>query len=334
MRSLALLLVLAIALGPAYAYPLQGGDENVKCTLFGAHRLPPGENSTDEILKLDIGLVGAANASYELVDSKDNIFVPIEYRNLQIGRQELLFRVPVDDLFKILKVAPLEGNPFDIKWWMTPKGIKGDVTLRYYGIEDWMIDSDLQALTLEVSITNDGTAGLPISPANFSLLDQWGWEYYPVGGFQSTILEPKMTLPRVKLGFTGLSPLSKPTILAYDYLTGNQIIIDLEKDAGPLSDALVYGTAAPQSQPNPAKDVVGNTLAMVQNPQAIGNIAEEKPEDAVDQSQNTSSREGSLKEEIEASKERSTSSVGNDLNSSIEESRSRLEAVRKSLKTK
>jgi len=341
MRSLALLLVLAIALGPAYAYPLQGGDENVKCTLFGAHRMPLGENSTDEILKLDVGLVGAANASYELVDSKDTVFVPTEYRNMQIGRQELLFQVPIDDLIKLLKVAPSEGNPFDVKWWMTPKGIKGDVTLRYYGIEDWMIDSDLQALTLEMSITNEGTAGLPIGPENFSLLDQWGWEYYPVGGFQSAILEPKMTLPRVKLGFTGLSPLSKPTILAYDYLTGNQIIIDLEKDAGPLSDSLVYGTASPQSQAAPAKDVVSNSSALVQNSQTMVNTVEEKP--SVEQTQNTSSNSGSLKEQIEASKERlkgggtttgelSDSSVGKDLNSSIEESRNRLEAVRKSFK--
>jgi hypothetical protein len=341
MRFLALLLVLAIALGPAYAYPLQGGDENVKCTLFGTHRMPSAENSTNEILKLDIGLVGAANASYELVDSKDNIFVPTEYRNLQIGRQELLFQVPVDDLFKLLKVAPSEGKPFDVKWWMTPKGIKGDVTLRYYGMEDWMIDSDLQALTLEMSITNEGTAGLPIGPENFSLIDQWGWEYYPVGGFQSTILEPKMTLPRVKLGFTGLSPLSRPTILAYNYLTDNQIIIDLEKDTGPLSDSLVYGTASPQSQAASAKDVVANPSALVQNAQAMMNTVEEKP--AVEQSQNTSSTGGSLKEQIEASKERlkgvgtstsgsSTSSVGKNLNSSIEEARNRLEAVRESLK--
>jgi hypothetical protein len=341
MRSLALLLILAIALGPAYAYPLQGGDENVKCTLFGAHRTPLGENSTDEILKLDVGLEGASNASYEIVDSKDNVFVPTEYRNLQIGRQELLFQVPIDDLFKLLKVAPSEGNSFDVKWWMTPKGIEGDVTLRYYGIEDWMIDSDLQALTLEMSITNEGTAGLPIGPENFSLLDQWGWEYYPVGGFQSTILEPKMTLPRVKLGFTGLSPLSKPTILAYDCLTGNQIIIDLEKDAGPLSDTLVYGTASPQSQTVPAGDAVSNSSALVQNSHEKVNTAEEKP--SVEQSQNASSNSGSLKEQIEASKERlkgvgtttggsSTSSVGKNLNSSIEEARNRLEAVKKSLK--
>jgi hypothetical protein len=322
MRSLALLLVLAIALGPAYAYPLQGGDENVKCTLFGAYRMPLAENSTDEILKLDIGLVGASNASYELVDSKDNIFVPIEYRNLQIGRQELLFQVPIDDLFKLLKVAPSEGNPFDVKWWMTPKGIKGDVTLRYYGIEDWMIDSDLQALTLEISITNEGASGVPIGPENFSLVDQWGWEYYPVGGFQSTILEPKMTLPRVKLGFTGLSPLSRPTILAYNYLTDNQISIDLEKDAGPLSDSLIYGAASPQSQAAPAKDVVSNSSALVQNSQAMVNTVEEKPQAAVLQSQ---------KGESTTTSGLSTSSVGNDLNSSIEESRNRLEAVRKSL---
>jgi hypothetical protein len=332
MRSLALLLVLAIALGPAYAYPLQGGDENVKCTLFGTHRMPLAVNSTEEILKLDVGLIGVANASYELVDSKDKVFVPIEYRNLQIGRQELIFQVPIDDLFKLLKVAPTEGKPFDIKWWMTPKGIRKDMTLRYYGIEDWMIDSDLQALTLELSITNEGTAGLPIGPENFSLLDQWGWEYYPVGGFQSTILEPKMTLPRVKLGFTGLSSLSRPTILAYNYQTDDQIILDLEKDAGPLSDSLAFGTESPQSQEAPAKESVATPSAPAKVSEKMVNAVEEQPQAAVVRSQNTSSTGSSLKEQIEASK-LSTSSVGKDLDSGIEEAKKRLDAIKKGPKS-
>jgi hypothetical protein len=331
MRYLALLLALAFALSLAYAYPLQGGDENVKCTLFGTHRMPSAENSTDEILKLDLGLWGAANASYQLLDSKDNIFAPTEYRNLQIGRQELLFRVPANDLFKLLKVAPLQGKPFDVKWWATPKGIKGDVTLRYYGMEDWMIDSDLQALTLEISITNEGNAALPIGLENFSLLDQWGWEYYPVGGFQSAVLEPKMTLPRVKLGFTGLSSLSRPTILAYDYGTGNQIIIDLEKDAGPLSDSQVYGTASPQSQGASAKAIAPGTSAPLQSAQTMLNKAEEKPQVAAVEVKNNSSSGGSLKEDIAASKS-STSSVGEKLDSDIAQALNRLDAVKKGFK--
>jgi len=300
------------------------------------------ENSTDEILKLDLGLVGAANATYQLVDSKDNVFVPIEYRNLQIGRQELLFQVPIDDLYKLIRVVPSEGNPFDVKWWMTPKGMNGDVTLRYYGMEDWLIDSDLQALTLEVSITNDGAVELPIGPENFSLLDQWGWEYYPVGGFQSAILEPQMTLPRVKLGFAGLSSQSRPTILAYDYQTANQITIDLEEDAGPLSDALAYGTEAP-SQDDSAKDVLSNSSSTMQGSQSMANAAEGRPPAAVEQSQNPQPSGVSGEKQFEASIESlkgtgtaaggtSASSTGKNLSSSIEEARKRLEAVKKGLK--
>jgi hypothetical protein len=342
MRTLVLLLVLATTLGPACAYPLQGGDENVLCILFGTHRMALAENSTDEILKLDLGLVGAANATYQLVDSKDNVFVPIEYRNLQIGRQELLFQVPIDDLVKLLKVAPSEGNPFDVKWWATPKGISGDVTLRYYGIEDWLIDSDLQALTLEVSITNNGAVGLPIGPQNFSLLDQWGWEYYPVGGFQSTMLEPKMTLPRVKLGFTGLSSQSKPTILAYDFQTANQITIDLEKDAAPLSDVLAYGTGA-SSQADSAKDGLDNSSSIVQGSQAMANASEGMPEVAGEQSQNPQPSGISPEKQFEASIESlkgagtptggtNASSGAKDLDAKIEESSNTLEAVKKLFK--
>jgi hypothetical protein len=342
MRAIVLLLALASALGLACAYPLQGGDENVLCILFGSHRMALTESSSDETLKLDLGLMGTANATYELVDSKDNVFVPIEYRNLQIGRQELLFQVPIDDLFKLLKVTPSEGTPFDVKWWMTPKGMNGNVTLRYYGIEDWLIDSDLQALTLEVSITNEGTVGLPIGPQNFSLLDQWGWEYYPVGGFQSAILEPKMTLPRVKLGFTGLSSQSKPTTLAYDFQTASQITIDLEEDAGPLSDALAYGTEAP-SQAESAEDVLGNSSSIVQGSQSIADSAEVMPKAAVEQSQNPQPNGISPEKQFEASIEslkgtgtptggRNASSGANDLNAKIAESSNTLEAVKKRFK--
>src|SRR5512135_790044 len=98
MRSITLALFLVLFLGAVQAYPLQGGNENVKATLFGAIRIPlEDQNATEEILKLDIGLLGAENATYELVNSTGATFQPGLYKSLQPGRYTLLFLVPKDD---------------------------------------------------------------------------------------------------------------------------------------------------------------------------------------------------------------------------------------------
>jgi len=69
MRLFVLALLLALVLGTAQAVPLQGSDGNATVVLFGATRTPlDDENATEEILKVDVGLVGTENATYELLD--------------------------------------------------------------------------------------------------------------------------------------------------------------------------------------------------------------------------------------------------------------------------
>ena len=188
MRLLALILFLALILGLSQAIPLQGGSDAVKCTLFGLIKTPVSQdkNNTQAALELDVGLLGAQNATYELVDSKDNIYKPDAYKNLQPGRTLLIFSVPESALYKLLKVTPSEGKPFSINWWKTPKGTKGDIIIRYYGIVDWVTQPDQQAIAYEIGIANNGTTPFTVSPDNFTLLDQWGWPYYTMEGFTAT----------------------------------------------------------------------------------------------------------------------------------------------------
>ena len=88
MRLIVLALLLALAFGTAQAVPLQGSDGNATVVLFGATRTPlADENSTQEILKVDVGLIGAENATYELVDADDNIYQPGLYKPLSSGKQ-------------------------------------------------------------------------------------------------------------------------------------------------------------------------------------------------------------------------------------------------------
>ncbi|MCX6678579.1 MAG: hypothetical protein NTU95_11650 [Methanothrix sp.] len=257
MRLIVLALLLALAFGTAQAKPLQGSDANATAVLFGASRTPlEDENATQEILKVDVGLLGAENATYQLVDDDNNIYPAGLYKPLSSGKQLVYFLVPKDSLFKLLNVTPLGGAPIYINWWATPKGSNENLVLRYYGISDWVFNPDEQMMVVQVRVQNNGTHDLIVSPENFTLLDQWHWPYLPTLGFDAENIGPQNGTDRLLLGFTGVSLISRPAALAYDYGASNQIIIDFERDYVPLSDELVYGANATKSaatvQPAPA----------------------------------------------------------------------------------
>jgi hypothetical protein len=258
MKIIVLALLLALAFGTAQAVPLQGSDGNATVVLFGATRTPlADENSTQEILKVDVGLIGAENATYQLVDADNNIYLPGLYKPLSSGKQTVYFLTTKDSLFKLLNVTPSGGKPIYINWWATPKGSNSNLIVRYYGITDWLINPDEQGIVIQVRVQNNGTQKIIVSPENFTLMDQWGWPYRPTLGFDPEIVEPQeATTSRVLLGFTGISLLSRPAALAYDNGAPSQIIIMFERDYVPLSDELVYGANATKSaasvEPAPA----------------------------------------------------------------------------------
>jgi hypothetical protein len=348
LRSVIGVLLLMLALSVVQASPLQGGNDNVKCTLFEVYRTPGEENGT-VTLKLDAGLLGAENATYELLDSKDQTYRPTEYKNYQPGRQLLLFQVPEGALFKLIKVTPTTGAPFNVNWWLTPKGTSNGVTLRYYGLVDWLIEPELQAVSFDVSIANGGDSSIFISPDNFTLLDQWGWPYYTTTGFAGVDLEPQMAATHIKVSFVGVSPFSRPTTLVYDYLEPNQIAIDLDKDLVPLSDDVVYGTgsssqssSAATAAPASATQTQTQTAVQEQAASAATTAATETPSLTAKTNQSTEQKVMSLKDQINASKERlngvnqgtssgDTSTVSDKIGSSIDDAKARLEAVRKGL---
>jgi hypothetical protein len=337
MKIIVIAILLALAMSLAQAYPLQGGDTNTTVTLFGATRAPlADENITGEILKIDVGLWGAENATYKLVDAKDNVYEPGLYKPLSSGKQLVYFLIPKDDLFKFITVTPTSGNPMNINWWATPKGSNNNLVIRYYGITDWLINPDEQGIVLQLRVTNNGTKDLYLAPQNFTLLDQWGWAYSPSAGFDPEVVAPQNATPtRLLLGFTGISLLSKPAALAYDYMTPNQIIIDLEKDQGQLSDVAVYGA-------NATKSAISTLPGPATAPQAAEKINQTET-NSTQANNTTSTKLASLKDRIAASKARleglggeppadgQKSAVGSKLNSSLGSVRERLAATRANL---
>ncbi len=343
MRLIILTLLLALIAGTAGAVPLQGSDGNATVVLFGSVRTPlADENATQEILKVDVGLVNTENATYELVDQNNSTYHPGLFKTLQEKRHLVYFLVPQDDLFKLIRVTPTGGKTFNINWWATPKSENEGVVIRYYGITDWLINPDEQGIVMQVRAANNGSKDLRLAPENFTLLDQWGWPYNPTLGFDPEVIAAqKASSTRAKVGFTGISLLSRPTALAYDYGTPGQIIISLEKDLVPLSDEKVYGANATQKSAA-APSVSENATAALQS----GNQTQSQPASIGNETNKTASatatKISSLKEQIAASKARlavtenassasEQSAVGKKINSSLSSTKERLAAAKANL---
>lgn len=303
MRLIVIALLLVLAFGMAQAVPLQGSDGNATVVLFGASRTPlDDENATHEILKVDVGLMGAENATYQLVDADNNIYPAGLYKQLSSGKQTIYFLTSNDRLFKLINVTPNGGAPIYINWWATPKGSNNNLIVRYYGITDWLINSDEQGIVVQVRVQNNGTKDLIVSPENFTLLDQWGWPYRPTLGFDPETVGPQnATTDRIKLGFTGVSLLSRPAALAYDYMMQDQIVIEFDRDYVPLSDEMVYGanatTSAAPAEPLPT--VASPVPDQTATAQSAANETVQAPA-----KENTTTKISSIKDKVAASRAR------------------------------
>jgi len=143
---------------------------------------------------------------------------------------------------------------------------------------------------VQLRAANNGTKDIYLTPENFTLLDQWGWPYRPTAGFDPEVIGPGMASEtRVLVGFTGVSLISRPAALAYNFGAPDQIIINLENDMVALSDEKVYGA-------NATKTVSASAPATESAPATAGG--------QTNQTSNTTTKLSSLKEKIAASKAR------------------------------
>ena len=115
------------------------------------------------------------------------------------------------------------------------------------------MDFNRRTLDLDVGIANNDTAKLPLSAKNFTLIDQWGWEYaakeyseYSGDGFKARELYPNESL-RAAVTFSRLSPLSRPARLAYMYSNNSSILVDIDLEGGMASRCPVLVKSAPES---------------------------------------------------------------------------------------
>lgn len=304
--------LLALAMGTAGANPLQASDGNATVVLFGSIRMPYELNDSEEVLKVDTGLLNASNATYQMRDQYDAVYDPAMYKPLNEGRQLIYFVVPKDSLFKLITATPEGGRPININWWATPKAGNEFLLIRYYGITDWLINPDEQGIVVQVRGQNNGTQDVTFSPENFVLLDQWGWPYSATAGFDAEVIAPgNASQDRVLVGFSGISLQSRPVALVYGYYTESPIVIDFDSSYLQLTNEQVYGTTGAQnvSAAQPAGQAV--------QPIALAAAATNESTVAGAAANNTTAQ---------------NATVATNINSSVSSTKARLAAARERLK--
>ena len=284
MRQPNLILILIMSICSAQGYPIYSDNGAVNCTVFGEFKDPYTivEPNGDKfiILNVDVALVRAndtkgapVQAAYSLVDGNDRTYrARGEFtRLLQPGRELLGFAVPRETIPKALIVDPSAdpygGNRFTISFGELTNATNGNVTLLYYGILNSKIVSNYKSVDFDIGISNNGTAKLPVTYKNFSLIDQWGWRYaslehnaYTDNGFDDRHLSPNETA-RIKVSFGSMSPLSRPARLAYYYSEASSIVVDIDPEAGLLGSSTGSKGNGEQGCCNGAPELAPTNLA-------------------------------------------------------------------------
>ena len=255
MKWLALALFMILIPGISIGYPLQVSNGVINCTIFGSFKDPgfSGYNYYDSysVLVVDICLTRINESdktpilvAYSLTDGNDRVF-PTGTQNikeLQPGRRLIGFAVPKETIAKILTIDLSKdkagGEQFSLRFPELVNSSSENVTLLYYGVLRSSISSNKKTIELDVAITNNDTKKLPLDANNFTLKDQWGWEYeskeYDAFGKKAVsamVLEPNETI-RSGLIFNSISPLSRPVELVYKHSNNSSLTMNIDTETG------------------------------------------------------------------------------------------------------
>jgi hypothetical protein len=255
MRWMALALFMILLPGIAQDYPLQMSNGVINCTIFGSFKDPgfSGSSYSDSysVLVVDTRLTrmnesdnAPIRAAYSLTDGNDRVFQTSSQniKELQPGRRLIGFVVPKETIAKSLTIDlsldKAGGEQFSVRFPELVNSSNENVTLLYYGVLRSGISSNKKTIELDVAITNNGTKKLVLDANNFTLLDQWGWNYdskeydnYGKKGMSAKVLEKNETI-RSGLIFNSVSPLSRPVELVYRYSNNSSLTMNIDAETG------------------------------------------------------------------------------------------------------
>lgn len=210
------------------AFPLSGGSGQANITVFGTIRDDINNNLSR--IYVDIGAQDGFMGSISLVDEQDKFYHPADMTTTNIGWGKNRFFVPFDipkgDVIKRLKFEP-EGphgalEPFSLNWEGIPEASDNRIKMKFYGAKSSPDLTDPEDLLwiFDVKLTNNLTTNIPIDVSDFSVIDQYGWEYegkshYAGGNVILGQLMPGESM-RFDLTFSRISKLSRPVLLKYN----------------------------------------------------------------------------------------------------------------------
>lgn len=302
MRWLALALFVFLLPVIAQDYPVQMSNGVINCTIFGSFKDPgfTGTAYSDSysVLVVDARLsrlneseTEPIRASYSLTDGNDRIFQasPQNIKELQPGRRLIGFVVPRETIAKSLTLDLSSdkngGEQFSIRFPELVNVSNKDVALLYYGVLRSSINSNRKTIELDVAITNNGTKKLAIQANNFTLKDQWGWEYtsreydnYIKKGMSETVLVQNETF-RSNLIFNSVSPLSRPVELVYRYSNNSYLTMNIDFEGGLVSarSEKVSTNSAPADSASSLAGSIKATKARLAKVKKLNSTSESTP---------------------------------------------------------
>ncbi len=203
------------------AFPLSGGNGAVTATVLGAFQT---EVDGFQFTLIDLNSTGALNGVV-LVDSEDKFYEPslgtdgVDYvGNLGKSTRHMWpFEMPDKVDIKRVRIIPVHGDPFSIEWAGVPEVSSGRVSMKFYGInrQPSIVGryDELDALDVDIKITNKANDTITIDGEAFSIVDQFGFSYGQDKSASVKLL-PEESM-RVSINFDCVSRISRPMSLVY-----------------------------------------------------------------------------------------------------------------------
>jgi hypothetical protein len=188
----------------AYPFPLQGGNGASSATVFGVVRDDDTRGYGNDAQKILFDMTATRRVTAHLVDTDDRFYgVDGGYNDLDANeRGFLVFEIPIGIIIKKIRFEPNDnygydgGAPFSIDMRLDRLGStigsskdvggqiisKGEISIDIYNISQKdgyssSRSSHLVDLSIDLKVTNNGATGLSLNSKDFSLVDQYGWEY-------------------------------------------------------------------------------------------------------------------------------------------------------------
>ncbi len=241
--------------------PVSSSNGVLSCTVFDMFKGPlyaGGSYDVDRmILYLDVGMrwsngsiAERPGVRYTLIDGNDRSYIrdTASSKTISPGRSLLAFVVPREAIPKRLVIDPSPGlgDLFKVDFGEPLNYTDDNISLTYYGILGSRLDYSRKILDIDVSIRNNSSSPLRVSPKNYTLLDQWGWSYMATEGFEERTLAANESI-RGWVRFRYLAPSSIPTRLLYNLSYGDGVIVINEDGCGNITESFTAANSSSKS---------------------------------------------------------------------------------------